>query len=460
MRVAKIQLKNIACFEDLSLDFMDGETSEPAPWVILLGENGAGKSTLLQMIGATLLNGAQIAAVAGNIDWHSYIRSSGENDQYGECRLILWPVADDAEYEKYSPATSVNLMLSSNHVRTQVSEGPWYQEQVGWFICGYGTSRRITGQVMGDRGAIPTLHDSAKPFRFASLFGNASGMTDVSDWLAGLYFSSIHPNRIEHDVRLFESARTAILRALPHISNLEVTKDRQVLVTEGTMRVPLERLSDGYRGTLAWIGDLIRRLFDAYPFSPDPLKKHGVVLIDEIDMHLHPRWQRSVVEDIRKLFPNLQFIVTTHSPFVAQDMRPQDRIVVLERSGRDRRGPVIARQEPGVLQDWSADQILAAYFGLSRGTRGDEALRIEARYERLLDAEAMGTLTDAERADLERLRTRIDRIPVGVTSDEQAFERAADNAIALLRQRRQALEAERQNVQPAPASSRDQGKGD
>jgi hypothetical protein len=224
----------------------------------------------------------------------------------------------------------------------------------GWFVCGYGTTRRISGQTASDRGPIPVLDNGAKPYRFASLFGDASGMTDVPDWLAGLYFRTLYPGHTDADLGRYERARGAILRALPHLSSLEVTQDRQVVVTEGKTRVPLERLSDGYQGTLAWIGDLIRRLFDAYPDGTDPLRGRGVVLLDEIDLHLHPRWQRSVVEDVRKLFPNLQFIATTHSPFVAQDMRPDDRIVVLERSGRDGGGPVIAREEPGVLQDWSA----------------------------------------------------------------------------------------------------------
>ena len=313
---------------------------EPASWIVLLGENGTGKSTLLQMIGRMLLNLQQVAVVAGNVDLKSYIRERGMAYPEAECRIHIRPELTDSGFEIMAGSTSfVQLRIPEFQHSDTVQEFQFGDKLTdGWFACGYGTTRRIFGQTVSNRGPIPTLDDSAKPYRFASLFGDAGGMTNVPDWLMGLYFQTLHPEHSDADSERYESARNAILRALPYVSSLEVTKDRQVIVTEGKTSVPLERLSDGYRGTLAWVGDLIRRLFDAYPTSPNPLKERGVVLVDEIDLHLHPLWQRSVVEDTRKLFPNLQFIVTTHSPFVAQDMRSRDRIIVLERTGRGSAG--------------------------------------------------------------------------------------------------------------------------
>ena len=449
MRVTDVQITNIACFETLSLDFTRENTGEPASWIVLLGENGTGKSTLLQMIGRMLLNLQQAAVVAGNVDLKSYIRKRRSEYPEAECQLHIRPERTDNGFELMAGSTSfVQLRIPELQVSNTIQEFQFSDGLTdGWFACGYGTTRRIFGQTVSNRGPIPTLNDSAKPYRFASLFGDAAGMTNVPDWLMGLYFQTLHPGHTETDSKRYERAKNAILQALPHVSSLEVTKDRQVIVTEGQAPVPLERLSDGYRGTLAWIGDLIRRLFDAYPSSPDPLKECGVVLVDEIDLHLHPLWQRSVVEDVRKLFPNLQFIVTTHSPFVAQDMRSQDRIIVLERTGRGKRGPVVAREEPGVIQDWTADQILTSYFGLTRGTRGATAQRDEARYERLLDAQAQGTLSEAQHNELLNLTARIDRIPAGFDSTEVAFERVADNVIASLRRRREELEARKRRVQ-------------
>lgn len=445
-RIAGIHLSYIACFEDLALSFVDEKAEEPAPWILILGENGTGKSTLLQMIGATLLDRQQFAVVAGNIDLKSYVHTRSNAILEGTCSLSLWSEAKDTKEAVYEASLSLTALTQYD----PIAVSPFGNSlTAGGFVCGYGTTRRISGQPVNDRGPIPTLDDSAKPYRFASLFGDASGMTNVSGWIAKLYFQTLYPGHTEADEKRFENARSAILRALPYISALDVTQDSQVMVSDGKTTVPLERLSDGYRGTLAWVGDLIRRLFDAYPESPDPLKEHGIVLVDEIDLHLHPRWQRSVVEDIRALFPNLQFIVTSHSPFVAQDMRPQDRIVVLERSGKDRRGPVVAREEPGVLQDWSADQILSAYFNLPRGTRSAALQNAEARYEFLLDAQATRKLNRSERAELEKLGAQLDRVPIGVTPDEQAFDRAAENVLASLRQRYEALEKDSRNT-PRP----------
>lgn len=82
-------------------------------------------------------------------------------------------------------------------------------------------------------------------------------------------------------------------------------------------KVPTISLSDGYRSVLALGGDLVWRLITSFPNSPNPLHERGVVLIDELDIHLHPSWQRQIAGWLRTQFPNLQFIVTTHSPFVA-----------------------------------------------------------------------------------------------------------------------------------------------
>ena len=85
----------------------------------------------------------------------------------------------------------------------------------------------------------------------------------------------------------------------------------------GGQKVPTVSLSDGYRSVLALAGDLIWRLILAFPDSSDPLLENGVVLIDELDIHLHPKWQRMVPGVLRETFPRLQFFVATHSPLVA-----------------------------------------------------------------------------------------------------------------------------------------------
>jgi hypothetical protein len=110
----------------------------------------------------------------------------------------------------------------------------------------------------------------------------------------------------------------AINRVLPEGADFDsVSSDGRILFNVKGQKVATLNLSDGYRSVLALAGDLIWRLLMAFPESDDPLMEEGTVLIDELDIHLHPVWQRQIPGLLRELFPNLQFIVSTHSPFIA-----------------------------------------------------------------------------------------------------------------------------------------------
>jgi energy-coupling factor transporter ATP-binding protein EcfA2 len=456
MKLLEVRLQNITCFENLFLDFRSEDSDEPAPWVVLLGENGTGKSTILQMIGAVLLH-TSVFVIAGNVAWDTYKRDKSIPNEESITSLWLLSESGDAnetQLPDHRPrfiSRSLITVERSNtgHRYVGVSDGAFDSSDTfenlvrppltnGWFSCGYGSWRTIFRRSNSDNGPLPTLEHNAKPYRFATLFGDNTGFTNLTDLLASLYVKSIFPDHKPEDERRYETAERALLAALPQVKGLEITSDQQVLVEEHGRKIPLERLSDGYRGTLAWIGDLIRRLFDAYPNSDNPLHERGVVLVDEIDLHLHPTWQRSIVGDIRKLFPNLQFIVTTHSPFIAQGLQPQDKIIVLERNSKT--GVVTAREDAGALESWSADQIYAEYFGLKKGTRGPKTQRRESRYERLLDAQARGELDGSGIEELSNLQKTMDQVKVGATPAEEAIFKAARTIASELENRLNAME--------------------
>ena len=97
----------------------------------------------------------------------------------------------------------------------------------------------------------------------------------------------------------------------------------QLLIEKQGAVIPVAKLSDGERGMLALVFDLTRRLAQANPNLDDPAAEGvGVVLIDEIDLHLHPEWQRTIVTNLPETFPRLQFIATTHSPQVIGEVLP------------------------------------------------------------------------------------------------------------------------------------------
>lgn len=112
-----------------------------------------------------------------------------------------------------------------------------------------------------------------------------------------------------------EAVREALRQFLPEFDNLTVRRNPlRMEVEKNGERLTVNQLSDGEKCLIALIGDLARRLAIANPVLRNPLDGEGVVLIDEIDLHLHPKWQRLVVPKLRTVFPNCQFVISTHSP--------------------------------------------------------------------------------------------------------------------------------------------------
>jgi len=131
--------------------------------------------------------------------------------------------------------------------------------------------------------------------------------------------------------RVLEALEQAVTRFLPGYSGLRATDEKvpRLLIQRDGTEISVQQLSDGERGILALVLDLTRRLAQANPDLYDPAAEStGVVLIDEIDLHLHPRWQREIVSRLPEIFPCLQFIATTHSPQVIGEV-PADRIQIM-----------------------------------------------------------------------------------------------------------------------------------
>lgn len=181
-----------------------------------------------------------------------------------------------------------------------------------------------------------------------------------------------------------------------------------LLINKGNTPFDVRYLSDGERGMLALVLDLARRLSQANPKLQDPLKQgKAVVLIDEIDLHLHPRWQRTIVKKLTDTFPNCQFIATTHSPLVIGEVE-SEKIILLE-AGQP---PFRPDQALGMDADW----ILKYLMGTT--TRNIPTENELKRIAKLIDQEEYDPATDAidalrdslgEFPELVRLQARIDR---------------------------------------------------
>ena len=137
----------------------------------------------------------------------------------------------------------------------------------------------------------------------------------------------------EHDAagRHLQVLQSAVARFLPAYENLRPTdeKSSRLTIDQGGIALDVGQLSDGERGVLALVLDIARRLSQANPTLDDPLSEgHTVVLIDEIDLHLHPTWQRRIVKNLTETFPKCQFIATTHSPQIIGEVE-HDRIHIM-----------------------------------------------------------------------------------------------------------------------------------
>lgn len=135
--------------------------------------------------------------------------------------------------------------------------------------------------------------------------------------------------------RHLKTMREAVSGFLPGYKNLRSGDDKEptLLLDKGKTTIDVEQLSDGERGMLSLVLDLARRLSQANPLSRNPLRDgEAIVLIDELDLHLHPKWQRTVVGQLTRAFPRCQFIATTHSPQIVASVQPEQ--VLLLRDGR------------------------------------------------------------------------------------------------------------------------------
>lgn len=184
----------------------------------------------------------------------------------------------------------------------------------GWFAVGYGAFRRLT---RSSQIIIPALEQQARFTNFVTLFHEDEPLSAFERWMVYLDYRISKAG--DADAQKKKALRVeAINQLLPRGTTFErVTEEGRICFNVHGVSVPTIALSDGYRSVLALAGDLVWRLMLAFPESPNPFREEGIVLIDELDIHLHPLWQRHIARWLQDKFPALQFVVATHSPFIA-----------------------------------------------------------------------------------------------------------------------------------------------
>jgi predicted ATP-binding protein involved in virulence len=213
--------------------------------------------------------------------------------------------------------------------------------------------------------------------------------------------------------RTLEMIDRAVQGFLPGFSDVRVELDPlRLLVSKQGQILDLTQMSDGERSLLAMMIDLCRRLVLANPELDDPLQGTGVVLIDEVELHLHPQWQRGIVEKLRRTFPRMQFILTTHSPFVVQTLRPGELRLLGENLDDE------TLQDPGEYSNRGLEEVATKVMGI-------EDPNIVPRYTQMLDAareyyQLLETAQPGDQQQLDELKTRLEEL-VEPFPDEPAY---------------------------------------
>ena len=190
-------------------------------------------------------------------------------------------------------------------------------------------------------------------------------------------------------------------------------------------RVPFSALSLGYQTTLAWTTDLAWRMLKRYPKSSNPLAEPAIVLLDEIDLHLHPLWQLRILTDLSEIFGGTQFVATAHSPLIVQVAETANLLLL-----RKRDSDVEIVNDPEIIRSWRVDQILMSeLFGVPRG-RNKTTEELFSRRDELVDKPS---LSAAQKAELANLRAKISQLPTAQHPDDQKAMDFVRQAAALIK---------------------------
>ena len=401
MHIQTLTLKNYRGAQSLSLD-LDARLN------VFVGVNGAGKSTVLDA--ATLL-----------LSWAvNRIRAPGASGR---------PIAE-ADITNGQPSASIELVgthenasitwrLAKARKGSRISENPTDLKPLNAYV------NAVQDQLQSENAALPlfayypvnrAVLDIPLRVRAKNTFDILAAYEKAleSDTSFRAFFEWYRSREdLENELKILgtqvsifdtdqtnqypdpqlEAVRSALYQFLPKFSNLRVRRSplRMEIEKSGQL-LTVNQLSDGEKCLIALISDLARRLAIANPAAADPLAGEGIVLIDEIDLHLHPQWQRLVVPKLLEVFPNCQFLVSTHSPHVLTHVRPE-HIFLLTWQARN-----ITAHKPALSYGQKVDRILEDLMGLdtTRPTR--------------ISTELHGLFNMIEHNELDRARQEIANI--------------------------------------------------
>jgi len=461
-----LELKNVRCFgERQQLDLTD-EVGKPARWTLILGENGTGKTTLLQCL-AWMSPTSEPKRTTVPVDEKtdkstpllvSPIRpglSAEQNDvlekllrvgreQHLDLRAELCQGENFRSINNQNRGelleqtvkkirTGIKLLYSPKRElkdidlrtgNTIIRQGAKYYEP---FIIAYGANRQLGSQNL----SLSELDDP-----IASRLSGVTELYDAEEILNDLDHAARIKKAGSDERKRLKEVKQLLAKILPGIQkpnaikvlppNIfgDTTEPSGVCFETFSGLVPLSALSFGYQTTLAWTVDLALRLFRRYPKSSNPLAEPAIVLIDEIDLHLHPLWQLTIIDDLTSIFRRTQFIATAHSPLIVQVASSANLVVV----GKGK-NQVEIHNDPTVVRNWRVDQILTSQLFGVPSARPKQFQQLFQQRDKLLHKSKR---TAADEARLQQLEEEIMNWPTASDpKDQEAMDIIRDAAAIL-----------------------------
>lgn len=389
MHVTKIEIENLRSIRKLVWEIPE---DAGAGWHVILGPNGSGKSSFVRGVALCLLGveSRYLRQELGEWIHNGELSARVELTEASVAKPCIWTIKRSGGGDGYS-------------------YGPEEVDLGHLFSSAFGPYRRFVGNNL----EYEKLLKSRPLFvRHLPVFEESFVLSESLEWLRDLKFKQLEHNpegqQLDKIVEFINQEGF-----LPFGAQLEDVSSAGVFFVDGAgCRVAIEELSDGYRSILSLTLELIRqlssvfggeKLFQNNDDQSITVKPPGLVLIDEIDAHLHPSWQREIGFWFRRHFPNLQFIVTTHSPLICQ-AASEGSVFVLPAPGSEDEGRML---HGTALKRLLYGNVLEAYGSGAFGRGGERSEEANLLLNRLADLnilELEEELSEAERAERDRLR--------------------------------------------------------
>jgi energy-coupling factor transporter ATP-binding protein EcfA2 len=433
MYITRVRLKDIKGFSgaravDLTLTRPSGSQGS---WTVLAGRNGSGKTTLLRAI-ALAISGPETARSL-TADYRNWVT---EGAKEARAMVGVWPAPEDvwideegdrvfmveeAEFalgltwsvpaDHHTPSEGRDIQPSMGidlFTRQLAQEGPWQENPRGWFCAAYGPFRRLSGAVEppGARQGLPQVT------RLASLFQEDASLAEGVRWLVNQHLRALEgkPGAAE-----LKSAALSVLGdgLLPDQYQVSDADSDGLWVAKGGNLYPLREMSDAYRTVTALVVDLLKQIYDAFgelPFEAvagvPTITAPGIVIIDEVDAHLHISWQKRIGSWLKTHFSNVQFIVTTHSPYICQDADPGGLIRLPGPEEHARPEVVSVDLWERVVYGSGDDAVISELFGIDT-TYSESAQRLRRELVALEVKVIKGTADEVEIARFRKLKEKL-----------------------------------------------------